>query len=138
MTGPELDALRAVAVLLYRRELARLAPVLRDEARARAALARLDAMVGEARGADVTWMSLSGGDAVWSAWVERQRSSLQSDLARSLARKAQETVALRKAYGRVRALEELMETSARTARRTHDRRTAEVLRALTALRGCGA
>ena len=130
MTGPDLDELRGAAVLLYRRELARFAPVLRDEARIRAALVRLDAMVGEARAADVTWMSLSGGDAVWTTWVERQRSSLQSDLARVLARKAQEAGALRKAFGRVLALEDLAQMSARAARQTHDRRTAEAVRAL--------
>lgn len=138
MTDPELDDIQTIAALLYRRELARLAPVLRDEAQIRAALGHLDTMVAEARGADMTSIALSGGDAVWTTWVERQRTGLQSDLARVLARKVQETAALRTAFGRVRALEDLARLSARSARRTHDRRTAETARALAAFPRNGA
>jgi membrane protein required for beta-lactamase induction len=137
VTGPDLADLREIAALVHRRELARLDPVLREEARLRAALARLDTMVDEARAAGVTLMTLSGGDTVWTTWVERQRSGLHSDLARVLARKAQETEALLAAFGRVNALEDLARTAARAARRDRERRTVEAVGNLTALRGRG-
>lgn len=133
MTGPELDDIRAIAALLYRRELARLAPVLRDEAQIRTALIHLDTMVEDARGSESMSMALSGGDALWATWVERQRTGLQSDLARVLARKVQETAALRTAFGRVQALEDLARLSAKAARQAHDRRCTETMRALAIL-----
>lgn len=135
MSGQDLAALREIARLLHQRELARLAPILRDEARIRSDLARLDDVAQAARDSlhGPSPVTLTGADALWGAWVERQRTDLQSALARVLARKAEETHALRRAFGRMRAMEDLVEAGSAAERHDRQRRAAAALDALAAL-----
>lgn len=114
MIPQDFDALCDVTQALYRAEVARMAQVLQEEKRLRAALARLDAQraANEALpDADLGGLRQIGGDMIWQAWVGRKKAELQSELARVLARKGQMAGKLRRAFGKTEAIEELAATA---------------------------
>ena len=91
---------------LYQRELAQLRELLDQETRLRAALAQL-AEQARAAGAQpeaaLAGLREIGGDMVWQAWLGRQRTALQAQLARLLSRKERVLPALRVAHGKQQA-----------------------------------
>lgn len=120
MRGDDSRALVALAAARRDREAARLRPILAEENRLRAALARLDAQAVEARvqpGAAVAGLRETGADLSWLAWVSRQRAALNAELALTLARKEQMLPPLRRAFGKAEAARSL------EARRLLDQRT---------------
>lgn len=111
MKSDELQQLAGVSDALYRREQAAIRDILAEEARLRAALARIDAAGASLRTApagpgDV--VLLSGADMAWRQWAQTRKSEFNSDLARVLARKAHATARMRQAFGRNEAVRLLM------------------------------
>jgi len=131
MTHGDLGALGSLTDALYQRELAKLREVRDEEARLRAALARLDEQARAARDQPETALAGLrgiGGDMVWQAWVVRQRAALQSELARILVRKEHALPALRRAHGKSEAVRRMQrDAQAQARRRAADRQGAALL-----------
>lgn len=126
---PDLGPMRDVADAHFQREVARIGPILTEEARLREALARLAAQKQAARDAFAQGHEAQylGADLMWEAWVLRSQKEFNIDLARVLARKARHMDAVRQAFGRKVALEDI---SARNKAEEKDRRTKAFLGAL--------
>jgi len=107
MRDDMLKDLGEVTEALYQVELARMQAVLREEARLRAAIARLAAHHEANRGlieADPGGLRQIGGDILWRSWVGRNKAELQSELARVLGAKGQMIRKLRRAFGKSQAV----------------------------------
>ena len=107
MRDDMLKGLGEVTEALYQVELARMQAVLREEARLRAAIARLAAHHEANRGlieADPGGLRQIGGDILWRSWVGRNKAELQSELARVLGAKGQMIRKLRRAFGKSQAV----------------------------------
>ena len=140
MTRWDLGTLSSLTDALYQRELAQLREVLDEEARLRAALARLGEQARAARDQPETALAglrEIGGDMVWQAWLVRQRAALQSELARILARKEEALPALRLAHGKQQAVRRTQRDARAQARRTAADRQAEALLGLAVMSGTG-
>lgn len=107
MTRDRLGRILPVARAKYEAEFASIRALLQAEAHCRGQLARLEAMAQEARDHARTPgpMQLLGADVLFEQNIERNRSRLNSDLARILARKETAMVKVRRAFGRKRAIE---------------------------------
>ena len=108
MRDDALEDLGKVTQALYQVELARMQTILREEARLRAAISRLDAHHAANRGlieADPGGLRQIGGDILWRSWVGRNKAELQSELARVLGTKGQMIRKLRRAFGKSQAVE---------------------------------
>jgi hypothetical protein len=106
----ELRALHALADMAFDRERSALAPILAEEARLRARLADLDAQDRAARqgfASDARTRQVAA-DLHWQAWLVRNRTETQRELATVLARKAEVGIALKRAFGRVSATADLL------------------------------
>lgn len=102
-----LEDIGSVTEALYQAELARMHAILREEARLRAALARLAAHHKSNLGlveADLSGLRQIGGDILWRSWVGRTKAELQSELARVLGIKGQMIPRLRRAFGKTQAV----------------------------------
>jgi len=126
---PNLDPLRDIAEVRFQREIAQIGPILAEESRLREALARLERQKTSAReafqkGHESQYL---GADLMWELWVLRAQKDLNIELARVLARKARHMDAVRQAFGRKQALDEI---SARDKAELKDKRTKAYLRAL--------
>lgn len=112
---------------LYQRELAQLRELLDQETRLRAALAQLAEKAraaGDQPEAALAGLREIGGDMVWQAWLARQRTALQSELARLLARKERALPALRLAHGKQQAAIALQrDAQAQAFRQTRQRQS---------------
>ncbi|MBE0454792.1 hypothetical protein [Roseovarius autotrophicus] len=103
MRGIDSRALVALTAARRDREASRFRTVLDDEARLRAALARLDMQAAAARALPeqaVSGLREIGADLSWQGWVARSRAALNSELALTLARKEQALPPLRRAFGK--------------------------------------
>ncbi len=83
--------------------------VLREEARIRADLCRLDeqmASAGQSDDSDCA-METIGAGVLWQTWVARTRRNLNVELAGILARKPHAMERVRQAFGRHQATQEL-------------------------------
>jgi hypothetical protein len=122
MTRARARALCALTDALHQRAMARLCALRDEEARLRAALARLDAQARAARGLPqeaLGGMRGIGADIAWQGWLARHRAAVQAELARVLARREQAMPAQRRAFGKAeaaRALRSAAEAGARQAR----------------------
>jgi hypothetical protein len=120
------SALVAVTAARLDQETARLRAVLAEEARLRAALARLDAQAEAARALPEQAMSglrEIGADLSWQGWVGRSRAALNSELALALARKERAMPPLRRAFGKAEAARVLV--AHHLSLRHHDRQARE-------------
>jgi hypothetical protein len=105
----QIHQLCQVTAMAYEKELAAVQPLLDEEAKIRADLAKLDKQVSEAQQrSDLGSMQAIGADVIWQAWAGRARSQLNISLAQVLARKAQVMARIRKAFGRKRVAEQLL------------------------------
>jgi len=141
MRPGDIPALVALTAAKRDRETARLRVILKDEARLRAALARLDAQAKAAR--DLPEQAISGlreigADLSWQGWVGRNRAAFNSELALVLARKEQALPPLRRTFGKAEAASAL--AAHHRALRHHEiqAREAQRLDHLTLLRLAGA
>ena len=124
MTRERLSRLLPVVRAKYEAEFASIRALLQAEAHCRAQLARLDAMEREAREQPRAPgpMQLLGADVLFEQNIARNRTRLNGDLARILARKETAMVKVRKAFGRKRAIEITEARLADAERRLHDKR----------------
>lgn len=123
MTGrAALQDLLTVSRLRYDRQRQVLAGITAEEDRIRSDLARLDDMGRAQQAGDP--MRVVGADLLWQGWLARARSALNMRLARQLALKDQELARVKRAFGRVTALEAILEAQRRSEGR---RRTANTL-----------
>lgn len=127
MTRDGHAALCALTDALHARAAARLRVLRDEEARLRAALARLDAQARDARALPPEaqrGLRETGADIAWQGWLARHRARLQTELAQVLARKEDALPGQRRAFGRheaARALHAVAEADARArAARRHD------------------
>lgn len=125
-----LPALAVAAQASYLHQVRRIADMVAEERALRAALARLDGQAESARGAlarDRTMRAI-GADLRWQGWEDRTRRTLNTELARVLARKETVLDAVRLAHGRHQAIVSLRDTAALAHRGPIDkRRAAELL-----------
>lgn len=107
MTRDRLSRLLPVARAKYEAEFASIRALLQAEAHCRGELARLDAMIREAREQSQTPgpMQLIGADVLFQKNIDRNRAALNRNLAKILARKETALVKVRKAFGRKHAIE---------------------------------
>jgi len=130
MTDDSLAALCALTNALHEREAARLHGLRDEEARLRAALARLDAQARDARALPqeaLRGVREIGADIAWLGWLSRHRAAIRDELARVLACKEQAMPAQRRAFGRVEAARALRAQAQAEARDRRARRQARLL-----------
>ena len=130
MRAGGLEDLGSVTDALYQTELARMQAILREEARLRAALARLAAHHESNLGlveADPGGLRQIGGDILWRSWVGRNKAELQSELARVLGMKGQMIPRLRRAFGKTQAVAGIRAKERADQRRQHTARGEVVL-----------
>ena len=111
MTGvQDLEALLTVSQARFDRRRQALALIQKEETALRAELARLKdmALTARAPSTDMIGMRSVGADLLWQGWIARGRTEKNMALARVLARKGHEVTKLRRAFGRVAALEEVI------------------------------
>ncbi|KIN65928.1 hypothetical protein Z945_975 [Sulfitobacter noctilucae] len=122
-----LEELLAVSQLRYDHQRQAFEKILGKESRLRVELARLDEMgrstAQEAEAVDS--MRAIGADLLWQGWLGRSRTKLNMQLARILAIKEFEQRKVKRAFGKVIALEEVIREQkkikrADTARRMLD------------------
>ena len=119
MERTRIAALSGVTEAVYQREHQKLKPLLEQEARVMRRLAQLDAQTLEVR--QQTQQSsdyrVSGGDVVWHTWESITRRDLNIELARIRAQKLAALDAVRQAFGRMQAVEELVRNAAASDRK---------------------
>ena len=111
-----LQALLAASEAAYESQRKSLARLQQEEISLRAELERLQAL--DRLPADPGGMRAIGADVLWRGWLGRARAGLNLRLARVLARKLHEQERLRRAFGRVCALRELVATEAERRRKS--------------------
>lgn len=92
--------------------------IMSAESNIRTKIARLEEMDQATRPSDDTPMRLIGADLQWQEWLARSRGALNMELARILAMKEHELQSVRQAFGKVTALEQLIEAEQKSARDT--------------------
>lgn len=105
---PDLRRMQRITQIDYDRQREGFARILAQESALRAELSRLDAMNRDARAATEARHRAIGADVLWHGWVGRTRTDLNLRLARVLAMKDQHRTRVRKAYGKVLVLDELL------------------------------
>ncbi|MEM7519467.1 MAG: hypothetical protein AAF307_00385 [Pseudomonadota bacterium] len=120
MSAPgDLEALLEVSDLLYTRQRQALVAIMQEEAALRQELARLAEMGGANREtADQSGMKAIGADLLWNGWLARAKTDANIRLAQVLARKDFEQNRVRKAFGKVTALRQIIASQALNTRRT--------------------
>ena len=121
---------------LYQRELATLREILDQETRLRAALAQLAEQAraaGDQPEAALAGLREIGGDIVWQSWLARQRTALQSELARILARKERALPAIRLAHGKQQAAIAMQRDAQARSHRQNAQRKSDALLGIAVL-----
>lgn len=106
----DLEKLLLVAQARYDQQRQALMSVVQKENAIRAELARiagLDQSSGPSEQV-IGEMRAIGADMLWHAWLGRSKTSLNQELARTLARKNIEQTQVRRAFGKVEALKTLI------------------------------
>jgi len=121
----ELAGLARLADAAFGAEQARMGALRRRESDIRGTIAALDAQ-RKARAAslsDADPALMAGADMLWHGWIDSRRSALNLELARNLADQAAARAALRRAFGRKQASEELVNRADASARLAAGRRS---------------
>ena len=107
----DLEQLRIVAQARYDQQQQAFAQIIQQEADLRAELTRLAQLNQsvEEVGEDIGQMQAIGADILWRGWLSRSITALNTELARVLARKAREQDRVRQAFGKLTALNELID-----------------------------
>lgn len=109
MNRDKLDQMTRAAEAAYLAEHRKIQPLLQEEARLRADLARLQAQADTERqklAGDLPMQSI-GADLLWQGWLVRSRKQLNFELSQVLARKTNAMDRVRHAFGRRNAVETL-------------------------------
>ncbi|NVO56822.1 hypothetical protein HW561_13595 [Rhodobacteraceae bacterium B1Z28] len=107
--------LQTVTEAVFQRRFQTLRPVLEAEARIQQQLVKLDAQAHKARqdSSDADGYKITGTDVLWNGWESATRRQLNMELARLRAQKLAALAALRTAFGRKQAVENLSTTQLR-------------------------
>ncbi len=105
----ELEQLLFVSQLQYDRQKQTYTRIIGEEARLRYELERLSALGKPKKDVaeNLTSMRAIGADLLWQGWLGRSKADVNMKLARVLAKKAYEQEKVRKAFGKLIALEKL-------------------------------
>lgn len=106
----QLKSLKAITDAKYLAEQAAFQSILAEEASLRAELIRLKEMLQVSRTTSLapSEMRAIGADILWQGWIGRSRGVVNIKLARILAIKESRMQSVRKAYGKVLVVEELI------------------------------
>jgi hypothetical protein len=106
----DLEQLLMVSTAQYDHQRQVFAKVVAEEGQLRQELLRLKGLdqIAEENPTAVSNMRVIGADLLWQGWLSRSKSALNMQLARVLAIKAHEQDKVRKAFGKVVALQELI------------------------------
>lgn len=110
MNQKNLNDLAKITEALYLREYEKLRTALREEARIKSGLARLDEQVAQVRSSQAKDHAHKavGADILWQCWETKTRRGLNADLARSRAKRLIKTQALTRAFGQKSAMQHLL------------------------------
>jgi hypothetical protein len=123
----ELETLEQLLVLTrikYDRQQQDFAKILAEEASIRQKLDQLVALNQAAEPGDMDHIGMQaiGADILWQGWLGRAKTSLNMQFSRVLARKAHEQTKIRRAHGKVVAIETLIHTMKESQRKTRKAR----------------
>jgi hypothetical protein len=120
----DLEQLLIVSKAQYDHQRQVFAKVVAEESQLRKELLRLKGLdqVADEDPVSVSSMRVIGADLLWHGWLSRSKSALNMQLARVLAIKAHEQDKVRKAFGKVVALQELIKSE----KKSRHKRAAQV------------
>jgi hypothetical protein len=115
----QLADLHAITKARYQQQQQRFQELVGEEMRLRGDIARLDQMQRQAieRADQAGEMRAIGADLLWQGWVGRAKTEINLKLARVLALKLHHIEQVRKAFGKVLVIEELMDKAHSDANR---------------------
>lgn len=115
----ELNTLLMVAQARYDQQRQVFTKIVKEESVLRAELDRISGLnrTSNHDPEAVGDMQMIGADLLWKAWLSRSRTTLNHALARVLARKSLEQDRMRKAFGKVAALETLIQAEQKKRRK---------------------
>lgn len=121
-----LTKLHMAARAQYEQQVQQFSKLVKQEAALRRELTRLSDLdqSAAAQGASLSSMQHLGADLIWQGWLGRAKTALNMDLAQVLARKEHEKTIVRRAFGKVTALEHLIDEARKKRRK--DRAAAEL------------
>ncbi len=107
----ELNDLLVVTEAKYRLEQQSFQKIVAQENHLRSELSRLDELQYQTRSTvqDACEMRAIGADVLWQGWIGRSKSQLNLKLARTLATKLHHLAQVRRAYGKVLVVNELLD-----------------------------
>ena len=119
-----LSDLQKVTEAAFQKEHTALRPLLEAEARVQQQLARLDAQMQQSRqdSASAEGYRVTGTDVLWNSWEGATRRQLNMELARLRAQKLTAMEALRTAFGRKQAVNDLSSARIKALRRAQSRK----------------
>ena len=124
MTGGYEDLCR-ITDAVYQADLARMRRLAADEAGLRATLDDLDRQLRDSLGGqfegEASWRAV-GADEAWRKWLIRRRVDVNTQLARTLVRKAEATEQLRLAFARKQVSADLLNQQREADRLARSRR----------------
>lgn len=112
----ELRQMRDIVQAQYDQKQQHFQKLIAREGHLRAELDRLSAMALDTGGPDMALQSI-GADILWRGWVGRMKTQLNMELAQILAMKEYYLSDVRKAYGKVMVVQELIKTTQKKARK---------------------
>lgn len=106
----DLEQLLVISTTQYDHQRQVFSKVVAEESHLRQELLRLNDLdqTVEVDTASVSGMRVVGADVLWQGWLSRSKAALNMQLARVLAIKAHEQEKVRKSFGKVVALRELI------------------------------
>ncbi|MEM6939019.1 MAG: hypothetical protein AAF943_01080 [Pseudomonadota bacterium] len=106
----DFDPLWSVAQAQYEQERRSFAQILLEERRLRAEVQRISDLDTPLMQTPETLgdMRAIGADVLWRGWLSRSKSAINQDLARILARKTRHQDQVRRAFGKLKAIEKLI------------------------------
>lgn len=115
----DLEQLLMVSTAQYDHQRQVFAKVVAEESTLRQELRRLKSLdqATDIENDPVSNMRAIGADVLWQGWLSRSQSALNMQLARVLAIKEHEQDKVRKAFGKVVALQELIGSEKKTRRK---------------------
>lgn len=119
MKNDTLSQMSTVTEVLFQREFSAIQGILKEESAIRQSLAQLDAQSQSSSSinAQDCAMQTIGADILWQAWVSKTRRQLNIELAQILARKIEAMTQIRKAFGRKKAVNSLIENTRQEQRK---------------------
>lgn len=124
MRQSKLGQMLNVTEAAYLGEFQKVKDILATEASVRQRLAQLDKQITDNQRSTVNEHSMKtvGADILWQGWVSRTRRELNIELAQVMARKLVAMDGVRHAFGRQKAVENLIEQDKKNQKRAAENR----------------